>query len=131
MRTSLEMKEQGFVELTKSPTSLDEKLTHGIDHIHYKDGVYDISDSKSGHGAHLEVNTATGPQLSVSWTDARLDAAVGKEVADIIREKMIFEPDSVKMFVSRVNLGEDTVYEAVNSEGRIVKEGGDLGVLFK
>lgn len=131
MRTSIEMQNNDFYELTKSPMSIDEKLSHGIDHIFYKNDEYYIGDSKSGHGAHLEPMTATGPQLSDTWIDARLDQAVGKDVADIIREKMIFEPNSVKRFVSKVNVGESTLYEAIDNNGKIIKEGADLNDLFK
>ena len=131
MRTSVEMHEKRYFELTKAPVDLDEKLTHGIDHVFFKDGVYYICDSKCGPGAHLEPMTATGPQLSDTWTNARLDRAVGKEVADIIREKMIFEPESVKRFVSKINMGAKTVYESVDENGQIFGEGDDLDVLFE
>ena len=52
-------------------------------------------------------------------------------MADIIREKMIFEPESVKRFVSKINMGAKTVYESVDENGQIVGEGDDLDVLFE
>ncbi|MBR5313983.1 MAG: hypothetical protein IKU45_01055 [Clostridia bacterium] len=130
MRTSNEMHDKRYFELTRSPLSLDEKLTHGIDHVFFKDGVYYICDSKCGPGAHLEAMTATGPQLSDTWIDARLDSAIGKAAADKIREKMIFDPESVKRFVSKINIGEKTVYESVDENGQICGEGDDLDALF-
>ena len=130
MRTSVEMEQNGYYEMTNSPNSLNDKLTHGIDHIFYKDDHYYIVDSKSGPGAHLEPETATGPQLSDTWINARLDIAVGKDVADIIREKMILEPESFHRLVSRVNVGEETIYGLVDSNGKIIKEGAKIDELL-
>ena len=107
MRTSTEFKEQGYVELTTAPMSLTSKIGPGIDHIFYKDDKYIVVDSKSGPGAHLGM-TKSGPQLSDAWIDPRLDKSVGKDVADIIREKMLFENDKVFRMVSKVDHGEKT-----------------------
>ncbi len=130
MRTSTEFQKQGFMEMTKSPTSLNDKLKHGIDHIFYKDDKFYIVDSKSGPGAHLESKTATGPQLSDAWIDARLDGAIGKEAADIIREKTIIDSESIIRLVSRVDVGKQTVYGLVDSFGKIIKEATTINELF-
>lgn len=130
MRTSIEMQEQGYIEMTNSPISLNDKLVHGIDHIFYKDNKYFVVDSKSGSGSHLESKTATGPQLSDTWINARLDCAVGKDVADIIREKMILEEDSFFRIVSKVDVGENTIYSLVDGNGTIIKEGSTIDELL-
>lgn len=130
MRTSIEFQQDGFFEMTKSPTSLNDKLTHGIDHIFYKEDKFYIVDSKSGPGAHLESKTATGPQLSDAWIDARLDGSIGKEAADIIREKMIIDSESIIRLVSRVDVGKQTIYGLVDSFGKIIKEAITINELF-
>lgn len=129
MRTSTEFKEQGYVELTSAPMSLTSKIGPGIDHIFYKDDKYIVVDSKSGPGAHLGM-TKSGPQLSDAWIEPRLDKSVGKDVADIIREKMLFEKNKVFRMVSKVDHGEKTIYILIDEFGQAIKEGATVDELL-
>ena len=76
-------------------TDLNDKGHHGLDGVYEKDGHYIIADAKYGT-AQLNPYTKDGPQMSRSWIDARLDASVGKEKADEIRDAWEDDPSSVE-----------------------------------
>lgn len=83
-------------------TDLNDKGHHGLDGVYEKDGHYIIADAKYGT-AQLNPHTKDGPQMSRSWIEARLDASVGKEKADEIRDAWEDDPSSVETEVYHYN----------------------------
>ena len=65
-------------------------------------------------------NTIDGRQMSSSWIDNRLDASVGKEMADKIRLDSILNPDSVQSVLARVDLNGDISYFRLDTDANIL-----------
>lgn len=122
MKTDQDMREKGFVRISQDMvTDLDESGHQGIDGVYHnpQTGEYIIIDSKFGT-AQLG-DTQDGKQMCADWINSRLDAAVGKEKADEIRMKMLFEPDKVKGCVAHVETGKVT-YDRLDSNANIVEK---------
>lgn len=105
-------------------TDLNDTTHRGIDGVYYKqDGnpPFRIVDAKY-NTAQLDM-TADGKQMSVSWIDKRLDAAVGKEWADDIRMAML--DGEVGCEVIRVGKGNDVnapvQREILNDAGAVIE----------
>lgn len=84
---------QGYRPLHERVTSLDDPIHQGLDGAYEKDGKFVIVDAKYNRAQLHE--TLDGRQMSENWIDRRLDAAVGKEKADEIRDAMEEDPSRV------------------------------------
>ena len=123
------LRNEGYIRISKEMvTDLDSSTHQGIDGVYYNPQTdhYIIADAKY-NTAQLE-QTQDGKQMSESWIDSRLDAAVGKEKADEIREAML--DDKVDYFVVRVGIGDNAnapaVFEKLNSEANIISKGDEI-----
>jgi len=65
-------------------------------------------------------DTLDGKQMSSAWIDKRLDAAVGKEMADKIRLDSIIDPDSVQSILAKVDLNCEVTYFRLDSAANII-----------
>ena len=84
---------KGYKPLHDRVTSLDQVGHQGIDGVYEKDGKYVIADAKY-NTAQLQ-ETQDGRQMSENWINNRLDACVGKEKADQIRDAAEDDPVNV------------------------------------
>lgn len=123
MKTDQDMRNQGYERISNEMvTALDSPTRQGIDGVYYnKDGIppYMIVDSKFG-SAQLS-DTADGRQMSQSWIDARLELAVGTEMADKIFEAML--EDKVGAYVARVDIEGNVSYHKLDENGYKISEG--------
>ena len=121
------MRQLGYSRISKDAvTGLKDSTHQGIDGVYHNLGGYPpyiIADAKY-NTAQLE-QTLDGKQMSESWIDSRLDAAVGKERADDIREAML--DDDVGCYVIRVGIGNDVnspvIFEKLDGNADIVSRG--------
>lgn len=126
------MRELGYDRISKEiVTDLKSSTHQGIDGVYYNlEGhpPYIIADAKY-NTAQLE-QTQDGKQMSESWIDSRLDAAVGKERADEIREAML--DDQVGYYVIRVgnadNVNAPVIFEKLDGEANTIFKGDGLNV---
>lgn len=127
MKVDQDLREHGYGRISTEAVT-DLKGGHeGIDGVYYNpDGEppYLIVDAKYDT-AQLNPKTGDGPQMSQSWIDARLDDAVGKEVADDIRMAQL--TGDVECYVGRVAKGGDltaeVIYDRVDAAGTIIEKG--------
>ena len=128
MKVDQDLAKRGYERIsTDAVTDLKDPTHRGIDGVYYNpDGEppYLIVDAKYDK-AELKLTKVDGPQMSESWIDARLDDAVGKDVADEIRMAQL--NDDVGCYVGRVAKGGDlaaeVIYDRVDAAGKIVEEG--------
>lgn len=124
MRTDQYMRELGYNRISKDMvTGLDDKGRKGLDGVYFKEGghpPYAIVEAKYG-SSDLNPNTLDGKQMSDKYIDNRLDAAVGKEKADEIRDAMLM--DDVGTYVSRIYENGDIRLDKLDNNANIVEEG--------
>lgn len=126
------MAEKGYIRLGDNRvTDLDQPGHDGIDGVYWnpwKNPPFVIVDAKYNTAQLAE--TKDGKQMSVSWIDARLDPAVGKERADEIR--MAILEGQVGRYIIRIGKDDDVtaspVFERLDGNGNVVAKGDDLDV---
>lgn len=126
MKVDQDLERRGYERIsTDAVTDLEDPTHRGIDGVYYNpDGEppYVIVDAKYDTAELKE--TADGLQMSESWIDARLDDAVGKDIADEIRMAQL--NDDVGCYVGRVAKGGDlaaeVIYDRVDAAGNIVEK---------
>lgn len=124
------MRERGYTRISNDMvTKLNDDTHRGIDGVYYNpDGhpPYIIADAKY-NTAQLE-QTQDGKQMSEPWIDARLDAAVGKERADDIRESIL--DNDVGCYVIRVGIGDNVnapvAFEKLDATANTVSKGSEI-----
>ena len=126
MKVDQDLREKGYERIsTDVVTDLKDPTHKGIDGVYYNpdgDPPYLIVDAKYDT-AKLKVEIGDGRQMSQKWIDARLDDAVGKDVADEIRMAQL--NGDVGCYVGKVAKGGDltaeVIYQQVDEAGEIVK----------
>ena len=123
-------------------TDLEHKSGQGIDGVYEKtnpDGTksYVIADAKVNF-SRLNKGLADGTnQMSDAWIDKRLDAAVGKEKADEIRDAYEDNPDSVSKEVYRFSYDDNgnsisqSDIHSVDNDGNLNNDGKVVQVFDK
>ena len=130
MKVDQDLREKGYQRISEDAVSSLDGATHqGIDGVYYNPNgkpPYLIVDAKY-NTAQLEENTNDGPQMSQTWIDKRLDAAVGKDKADEIRMAQL--NGDVGCYVGHIAKGaggEDLSaaisYDRVDGNGNIVEK---------
>lgn len=126
MKVDQDLREKGYERIsTDVVTDLKDPTHKGIDGVYYNpdgDPPYLIVDAKYDT-AKLKDEIGDGRQMSQKWIDARLDDAVGKDVADEIRMAQL--NGDVGCYVGKVAKGGDltaeVIYQQVDEAGEIVK----------
>lgn len=126
MKVDQDLREKGYERIsTDVVTDLKDPTHKGIDGVYYNpdgDPPYLIVDAKYDT-AKLKDEIGDGRQMSQKWIDARLDDAVGKDVADEIRMAQL--NGDVGCYVGKVAKGGDLtaeiIYQQVDEAGEIVK----------
>ena len=126
MKIDQDLREKGYERIsTDVVTDLKDPTHKGIDGVYYNpdgDPPYLIVDAKYDT-AKLKDEIGDGRQMSQKWIDARLDDAVGKDVADEIRMAQL--NGDVGCYVGKVAKGGDltaeVIYQQVDEAGEIVK----------
>ena len=126
MKVDQDLREKGYERTsTDAVTDLKDPTHKGIDGVYYNpdgDPPYLIVDAKYDK-AKLKDEIGDGRQMSQKWIDARLDDAVGKDVADEIRMAQL--NGDVGCYVGKVAKGGDltaeVIYQQVDEAGEIVK----------
>ena len=126
MKVDQNLREKGYERIsTDAVTDLKDPTHKGIDGVYYNpdgDPPYLIVDAKYDK-AKLKDEIGDGRQMSQKWIDARLDDAVGKDVADEIRMAQL--NGDVGCYVGKVAKGGDltaeVIYQQVDEAGEIVK----------
>ena len=126
MKVDQDLREKGYERIsTDAVTDLKDPTHKGIDGVYYNpdgDPPYLIVDAKYDK-AKLKDEIGDGRQMSQKWIDARLDDAVGKDVADEIRMAQL--NGDVGCYVGKVAKGGDltaeVIYQQVDEAGEIVK----------
>ena len=126
MKVDQDLREKGYERIsTDVVTDLKDPTHKGIDGVYYNpdgDPPYLIVDAKYDK-AKLKDEIGDGRQMSQKWIDARLDDAVGKDVADEIRMAQL--NGDVGCYVGKVAKGGDltaeVIYQQVDEAGEIVK----------
>ena len=126
MKVDQDPREKGYERIsTDVVTDLKDPTHKGIDGVYYNpdgDPPYLIVDAKYDK-AKLKDEIGDGRQMSQKWIDARLDDAVGKDVADEIRMAQL--NGDVGCYVGKVAEGGDltaeVIYQQVDEAGEIVK----------
>ncbi len=99
-------KGQGYERVSlDSIESLDDPIHHGIDGVYHKtdgDPPFIVAESKYGT-SQLSNTKSSGKQMSDRWIEDRLEAAVGKDMAD----EILMEGYDRQLV--RVNVGDVTV----------------------
>ena len=130
MKTDQDMRKKGFERISNGMIhDENDHLDKGIDGVYYrKFGIpqYVIVESKFG-GSKLNEKTADGKQMSINWIINRLYDAVGKDMADIIREQILLNPNKVVCCIARVdNPSGNVTYSELNSKAEIIGKGIQL-----
>ena len=126
MKVDQDLREKGYERISTDVVTAITGPTHkGIDGVYYNpdgDPPYLIVDAKYDT-AKLKDEIGDGRQMSQKWIDARLDDAVGKDVADEIRMAQL--NGDVGCYVGKVAKGGDltaeVIYQQVDEAGEIVK----------
>ena len=126
MKVDQDLREKGYERIsTDAVTDLKDPTHKGIDGVYYNpdgDPPYLIVDAKYDK-AKLKDEIGDGRQMSQKWIDARLDDAVGKDVADEIRMAQL--NGNVGCYVGKVakdgDLTAEVIYQQVDEAGEIVK----------
>ncbi|WP_082346965.1 T7SS effector LXG polymorphic toxin [Rossellomorea marisflavi] len=104
--------------------TLDQKINKGIDGV-YENATpppkYVIAEAKYNK-AQLS-NTKDGLQMSEDWIlgSNRLEDAVGQELAEMIRDEMILNPENVQSLLIRIDENGNVTKSTLNSFGKIDK----------
>lgn len=126
MKTDFDMRSKGFERISKDMiTDETSELKPGIDGVFYRETgapQYAIVESKFGTST-LNPKTLDGKQMCEKWIDNRLDDAVGKDMADRIREEKLKNPDNVVCLEARVNYSGEVTYSELDSAANIIEEG--------
>lgn len=126
MKTDQDMRTKSFERISKEMiTDETADLKQGIDGVYYREAGYPqyaIVESKFG-ASQLRETVRDGMQMSDQWIDNRLDEAVGKDMADRIREEQLLNPDNVVCLEARVNSLGEVTYSKLDSAANILEEG--------
>lgn len=123
IQTDLDMMRNGYERISNDEvTSLNDTTHQGIDGVYrnrYGDEPkYVIADAKYGTAGLAD--TSDGKQMSMNWINNRLDDSVGKNIADEIRELMLFESDNVMPCVAHIDENMSMIYDKLDASANVV-----------
>ena len=123
MKTDQDMRSRGYERISHDMvTDLAAKTHQGIDGVYYnKDGEpkYMIVETKFGSSQLSE--TPEGRQMSQPWIDARLEKAVGTDMADKIFDAQL--EGQVGAYIARVDNDGNIIYHKLDENGYRIQEG--------
>lgn len=130
MKIDQDLREKGYKRISKDMvTNIDQKGRQGIDGVYYNpkgEPQYIIVDAKYGT-AQLGDTVEDGKQMCQEWIDKRLDASVGKEMADKIRIEQLMNPDNVGTYEARVDEFGNVTYNRLDSKANVIEKGVSVG----
>jgi len=123
MKMDQHMKDQGFEPLHKQIDDIDQPIKQGIDGVYMDPGPppkYAIVESKYG-SSKLSQAPKDGPQMSDDWIEGgnRLDNAVGKEMAETIRDSQLLDPNSVEKVLVNVDDAGNVTTNTIDAAGKV------------
>lgn len=121
MKVDRDLASKGYDRIsTECVTDLSTPTGPGIDGVFVNEqtGKTLITETKFNK-SELGI-TQDGKQMSSKWIDNRLDAAVGKEKADMIRINSIINPDSVQSVLAKVDLNGNVSYFKLDAAANIL-----------
>jgi hypothetical protein len=119
----LDLNSKGYESLQVRIDSIDSPGHNGIDGVYLKDGQYYIVEGKyTGSASINPANPATGldRQMSDDWIDKRLNDAVGRSVADDIRDA------GYERVLAKVAPDGSVTYQLVDQRGYVIP--GNAGI---
>lgn len=130
MKVDQDLKAKGYMRISKDVvTDLDGSGHKGIDGVYYNENgkpQYLIVDAKY-NTSELSETVTDGKQMSDNWIDKRLDAAVGKEMADKIRMEKLLNPNNVVSCVANISTDGVVSYNKLDGNANIREKGVKLG----